>query len=133
MACILDEYSKFHGHSPAVVTGKPLDLGGSLGREAATGLGVIFATEALFAEYGKSISDMKFVIQGFGNGRVHLSPWLSEPRNCQNYVDFESSSSRHDGGTLCPWCVTNFRTRLVLDQPYPPSRFSSVPEQNRPN
>ncbi|KAF3448240.1 hypothetical protein FNV43_RR08953 [Rhamnella rubrinervis] len=67
MAWILDEYSKFHGHSPAVVTGKPIDLGGSLGREAATGLGVVFATEALLAEYGKSISDMKFVIQGFGN------------------------------------------------------------------
>ncbi|KAL5080951.1 hypothetical protein RYX36_009372 [Vicia faba] len=57
----------FHGHSPAVVTGKPIDLGGSLGREAATGLGVVFRTEALFAEYGKSISDMKFAIQGFGN------------------------------------------------------------------
>ncbi|CAJ1943234.1 unnamed protein product [Sphenostylis stenocarpa] len=67
MAWILDEYSKFHGHSPAVVTGKPIDLGGSLGREAATGLGVVFATEALFAEYGKSISDQTFVIQGFGN------------------------------------------------------------------
>nr|CAI53674.1 glutamate dehydrogenase 2 [Glycine max] len=67
MAWILDEYSKFHGHSPAVVTGKPIDLGGSLGREAATGLGVVFATEALFAEYGKSISDHTFVIQGFGN------------------------------------------------------------------
>ncbi|KAL9326761.1 hypothetical protein ACSQ67_007406 [Phaseolus vulgaris] len=63
MAWILDEYSKFHGHSPAVVTGKPIDLGGSLGREAATGLGVVFATEALFAEYGKSISDHTFVIQ----------------------------------------------------------------------
>ncbi|KAJ7952592.1 Glutamate dehydrogenase [Quillaja saponaria] len=67
MAWILDEYSKFHGHSPAVVTGKPIDLGGSLGREAATGLGVFFATEALLAEYGKSIPDMKFAIQGFGN------------------------------------------------------------------
>ncbi|KAJ4712629.1 Glutamate dehydrogenase [Melia azedarach] len=67
MAWILDEYSKFHGHSPAVVTGKPIDLGGSLGREAATGLWVFFATEALLAEYGKSISNMKFAIQGFGN------------------------------------------------------------------
>ncbi|GAY64338.1 hypothetical protein CUMW_232760 [Citrus unshiu] len=67
MAWILDEYSKFHGHSPAVVTGKPIDLGGSLGREAATGLGVFFATEALLAEHGKSISNMKFAIQGFGN------------------------------------------------------------------
>ncbi|KDP39958.1 hypothetical protein JCGZ_03489 [Jatropha curcas] len=67
MAWMLDEYSKFHGHSPAVVTGKPIDLGGSLGREAATGLGVVFATEALLAELGKSISNMKFAIQGFGN------------------------------------------------------------------
>ncbi|KAG0460620.1 hypothetical protein HPP92_020527 [Vanilla planifolia] len=67
MAWILDEYSKFHGHSPAVVTGKPIDLGGSLGREAATGRGVVFATEALLAEHGKSIKGLNFVIQGFGN------------------------------------------------------------------
>ncbi|CAN0915974.1 Glutamate dehydrogenase 2 [Linum grandiflorum] len=67
MAWILDEYSKFHGHSPAVVTGKPIDLGGSLGREAATGRGVVFATEAMLAEYGKSIDGLTFVIQGFGN------------------------------------------------------------------
>ncbi|KAF5181752.1 Glutamate dehydrogenase [Thalictrum thalictroides] len=67
MAWILDEYSKFHGHSPAVVTGKPIDLGGSLGRDAATGRGVVFATEALLAEHKKSIPEMSFVIQGFGN------------------------------------------------------------------
>jgi glutamate dehydrogenase (NAD(P)+) len=67
MAWIFDEYSKFHGHSPAVVTGKPIDLGGSLGRDAATGRGVLYATEALLAEYGKSISGSTFVIQGFGN------------------------------------------------------------------
>ncbi|OAY85325.1 Glutamate dehydrogenase 2 [Ananas comosus] len=67
MAWILDEYSKFHGHSPAIVTGKPIDLGGSLGRDAATGRGVVFATEALLAEHGKSISGSTFIIQGFGN------------------------------------------------------------------
>ncbi|KAH7841391.1 hypothetical protein Vadar_029323 [Vaccinium darrowii] len=67
MAWILDEYSKFHGHSLAVVTGKPLDLGGSLGREAATGRGVVYATEALLAEHGKSIKGLTFAIQGFGN------------------------------------------------------------------
>ncbi|KAG8381048.1 hypothetical protein BUALT_Bualt06G0080300 [Buddleja alternifolia] len=67
MAWILDEYSKFHGYSPAVVTGKPIDLGGSLGREAATGRGVVYATEALLAEHGKSIKDLTFAIQGFGN------------------------------------------------------------------
>ncbi|KAG6494961.1 hypothetical protein ZIOFF_042748 [Zingiber officinale] len=66
MAWILDEYSKFHGYSPAVVTGKPIDLGGSLGRDAATGRGVLFATESLLADYGKSIKDQRFIIQGFG-------------------------------------------------------------------
>ncbi|KAI3817888.1 hypothetical protein L1987_11688 [Smallanthus sonchifolius] len=55
MAWISDEYSKFHGYSPAIVTGKPIELGGSLGREAATDRGVVFATEALLAEYGMSI------------------------------------------------------------------------------
>ncbi|RWR86772.1 glutamate dehydrogenase 2-like protein [Cinnamomum micranthum f. kanehirae] len=74
MAWILDEYSKFHGHSPAVVTGKPIDLGGSLGREAATGRGVVFATEALLEEYGKRISDLTFVIQGFGN----VGSWVAQ-------------------------------------------------------
>ncbi|XP_075111256.1 glutamate dehydrogenase A-like isoform X2 [Nicotiana tabacum] len=67
MAWILDEYSKFHGHSPAIVTGKPIDLGGSLGREAATGRGAVYATEALLAEYGMNIKDLTFAIQGFGN------------------------------------------------------------------
>nr|BBI28835.1 glutamate dehydrogenase 1 a [Nicotiana tabacum] len=67
MAWILDEYSKFHGYSPAVVTGKPIDLGGSLGRDAATGRGVLFAAEALLRDHGKSIAGQHFVVQGFGN------------------------------------------------------------------
>ncbi|KAL5724058.1 glutamate dehydrogenase [NAD(P)(+)] [Ranunculus cassubicifolius] len=74
MAWILDEYSKFHGHSPAVVTGKPIDLGGSLGRDAATGRGVVFAMEALLAEHGKSIPELRFVIQGFGN----VGTWVAK-------------------------------------------------------
>ncbi|CBI26587.3 unnamed protein product, partial [Vitis vinifera] len=44
-----------------------IDLGGSLGREAATGQGVVFATEALLAQHGKSIKGLTFVIQDFGN------------------------------------------------------------------
>ncbi|XP_068649704.1 glutamate dehydrogenase 1, mitochondrial-like [Aristolochia californica] len=78
MAWILDEYSKFHGYSPAVVTGKPVDLGGSLGRDAATGRGVLFATEALLAEYGKSIAGQRFVIQGFGNVGSWAAQLISE-------------------------------------------------------
>lgn len=78
MAWILDEYSKFHGYSPAIVTGKPVDLGGSLGRDAATGRGVLFATEALLAEYGKGISGQRFVIQGFGNVGSWAARLISE-------------------------------------------------------
>ncbi|KOM38531.1 hypothetical protein LR48_Vigan03g191300 [Vigna angularis] len=78
MAWILDEYSKFHGYSPAVVTGKPIDLGGSLGREAATGRGVLFATEALLNEHGKGVSGQRFVIQGFGNVGSWAAQLISE-------------------------------------------------------
>lgn len=67
MGWIVDEYSKFHGWSPAVVTGKPVELGGSLGRDAATGRGLLFATECLLRDLGREVKDMTFAIQGFGN------------------------------------------------------------------
>jgi glutamate dehydrogenase (NAD(P)+) len=67
MAWVFDEYSKFHGYSPAVVTGKPLDLGGSPGREAATARGLLYAAECLFADQGKQVSGLSYAIQGFGN------------------------------------------------------------------
>ena len=67
MAWIVDEYSKFHGYAPGVVTGKPVELGGSLGRDAATGRGLLFAAECLFEETGRKVSDFTYAIQGFGN------------------------------------------------------------------
>ena len=67
MAWIVDEYSKFHGYSPGVVTGKPIELGGSLGRQAATGRGVLFAMDNLLGKEGKKVGDMTYAIQGFGN------------------------------------------------------------------
>lgn len=67
MAWIVDQYSKYHGWTPAVVTGKPLELGGSEGREAATGQGVFYAIEALMQDEQKNIADLTFAIQGFGN------------------------------------------------------------------
>jgi glutamate dehydrogenase (NAD(P)+) len=67
MGWIVDEYAKFHGWAPGVVTGKPIELGGSLGRDAATGRGLLFAMQNLFADAGKSIADFTYVIQGMGN------------------------------------------------------------------
>lgn len=76
MAWIVDQYSKYHGWTPAVVTGKPLELGGSEGREAATGQGVFYAIEALMQDEQKNISDLTFAIQGFGNVGSYVARFL---------------------------------------------------------
>ncbi|MBX3467913.1 MAG: glutamate dehydrogenase [Planctomycetes bacterium] len=67
MAWIVDQYSNYHGWSPAVITGKPVELGGSLGREAATGRGCLYALEALLADQRRSIEGITVAVQGFGN------------------------------------------------------------------
>jgi glutamate dehydrogenase (NAD(P)+) len=67
MAWIMDEYSKYEGFSPAVVTGKPLHLFGSEGREEATGRGVAHLVVAALADEGRKPDGIKVAIQGFGN------------------------------------------------------------------
>lgn len=67
MAWMMDEYGKLHGHTPAVVTGKPIELGGSYGRDAATGRGVIEVLRSAAPHLDLKFDDMRIVIQGFGN------------------------------------------------------------------
>ena len=68
MAWFYDTYSQSVGNSvPAIVTGKPVVLGGTVGRRSATGLGVVFVIECMFEELGWPIDDRRFVVQGFGN------------------------------------------------------------------
>ena len=67
MAWIADEYAKFGGWQPGVVTGKPLELGGSYGRDAATGRGLVFALENYFGDASRTLAGTRFVIQGYGN------------------------------------------------------------------
>jgi glutamate dehydrogenase (NAD(P)+) len=67
MAWMMDEYGKLHGHSPAIVTGKPLSLGGSHGREAATGRGVVLCFREAAPALGLTPSETRVVVQGFGN------------------------------------------------------------------
>jgi glutamate dehydrogenase (NAD(P)+) len=78
MAWIYDQYSKVHGHSPAVVTGKPVSLYGSLGREAATGRGVAIATREILRAQGKDVAGVRVAIQGFGNVGTYAAEVLSE-------------------------------------------------------
>ncbi len=68
MAWIMDEYSRIHGFSPAVVTGKPVELFGSRGREEATGRGVVMALEEHLKDAGLGeVRGKTFAVQGFGN------------------------------------------------------------------
>ncbi len=67
MAWFMDEYGKLHGHTPAIVTGKPIALEGSLGREAATGRGCVYMFREAAPQLGLSPADTTFVVQGFGN------------------------------------------------------------------
>lgn len=67
MAWMFDQYSKRYGFSPGVVTGKPVELHGSLGRDAATGRGCLIAIREVLAAEGKKLTGTRFAIQGFGN------------------------------------------------------------------
>ncbi|MBX3272140.1 MAG: glutamate dehydrogenase [Sandaracinaceae bacterium] len=67
MAWIFDQYAKYRGYAPGVVTGKPVELGGSLGRAAATGRGCLFACQNLLEATGGTLAGKRVAIQGFGN------------------------------------------------------------------
>ncbi|HEU0023559.1 MAG TPA: Glu/Leu/Phe/Val dehydrogenase dimerization domain-containing protein, partial [Thermoleophilaceae bacterium] len=67
MAWLMDEYGKLHGHTPACVTGKPIALEGSYGREAATGRGVVFMFREAAPLLDLVPSETTFAVQGYGN------------------------------------------------------------------
>jgi glutamate dehydrogenase (NAD(P)+) len=67
MAWLMDEYGKLHGHTPACVTGKPIALEGSYGREAATGRGVVYMYREAAPRLDMIPSETRFVVQGYGN------------------------------------------------------------------
>lgn len=68
MGWIMDTYSMFKGYTvPGVVTGKPLEIGGSLGRKEATGRGVMFMTHEILHRLGMPVLGTKVIVQGSGN------------------------------------------------------------------
>lgn len=80
MAWMMDTYSQEQGGfaQPGVVTGKPVEIGGTLGRVGATGLGVIYITERAFETQGRKISGSTLAIQGFGNVGSHAAQYAHE-------------------------------------------------------
>ncbi len=79
MAWIMDTYSVFKGYNePAVVTGKPLYIGGSKGRKEATGRGVSVVTKGILEYFGENIKGKTVAVQGFGNVGSHAALFLEE-------------------------------------------------------
>ena len=67
MAWMMDAYSSRYGYTPAIVTGKPVELGGSYGRDAATGRGVVYSLREAARDLGVDLQGATVAIQGFGN------------------------------------------------------------------
>ncbi|RTX88082.1 Glu/Leu/Phe/Val family dehydrogenase [Mammaliicoccus vitulinus] len=77
MAWMMDEYSQMDEfNSPGFITGKPIVLGGSQGRDRSTALGVVIAIEQAAKRRGKTIKGSRVVIQGFGNAGSFLAKFL---------------------------------------------------------
>lgn len=79
MGWMMDEYEKItRSKAPAVITGKPISLGGSLGRESATGRGAFICTQMLVKKLGLNPQELTVAIQGFGNGGYHCAKLLQQ-------------------------------------------------------
>jgi glutamate dehydrogenase (NAD(P)+) len=79
MAWIFDTYSMNKGHSVlGVVTGKPLTIGGSLGREEATARGATFCLESALEKKGRSMQGLRVAVQGFGNVGAYFAKFIAE-------------------------------------------------------
>jgi glutamate dehydrogenase (NAD(P)+) len=79
MAWMMDTYSQEQGYAqPGVVTGKPVEIGGSLGRAGATGLGAVFVAEKAYEKMGWTMKGSTIAIQGFGNVGSHAALYAWE-------------------------------------------------------
>ena len=90
MAWMYDEYSRSRGDSPAVITGKPVGLGGSLGRDAATGRGALFALDRIARSRRWTREHIRVAVEGFGNAGA----WFAQLAHQMGYRVVAVSDSR---------------------------------------
>jgi glutamate dehydrogenase (NAD(P)+) len=99
MAWLLDTYSMMVGHQElGVVTGKPVALGGSVGREEATGRGVMYVLSRFLDSTHKSLEGQRVAIQGFGNVGLHAAKLIAERGGRVIAVSDRFGGIYNDGG-----------------------------------
>ncbi len=112
MGYMLDEYERFVGHSePGVITGKPLILGGSLGRETSTALGGAIALDAYMQKVGKRAESTTVAIQGFGNVGAHAAKILHSKGYTIVALGDSKGAIRSNGGGIDPYAVEKERQK----------------------
>jgi glutamate dehydrogenase (NAD(P)+) len=114
MAWFYDQYSKVHGHNPGVVTGKPVELYGSLGREAATGRGVAIATRETLAALEESMQGKSIAIQGFGNVGTWTARIAAEMGAKITAISDISGAIRNPDGLDVEACIAHTKSHGTL-------------------
>lgn len=99
MAWMMDAYGQKHGYTPGIVTGKPIALGGSPGREPATAQGLAYVLEAAAPELDFKLEGARVAIQGFGNVGSWTARILSK-MGCKIVAVADHRSGIYDGDGL---------------------------------
>ena len=132
MTWLMDEYSRKHGYTPAIVTGKPVNLGGSRGRESATGLGVFLTTRHACRDHGVMLKDGKVAIQGFGNVGSWVASYLHEAGAKVIAVADADGAVRNDKGLDVHALLKHAREKRTVNgfaggDAFPKEKIFSVP------
>jgi glutamate dehydrogenase (NAD(P)+) len=115
MAWIFDTYSMNKGHSVlGVVTGKPLSIGGSLGREEATARGCLFCIRDAVAKQNRSLTGMRIAVQGFGNVGSFLAKFLHEEGATVVAISDSTSALYNPKGVDVPAAFAHKREHRTL-------------------
>jgi glutamate dehydrogenase/leucine dehydrogenase len=123
MAWIMDTYNEMTGdRSLGVVTGKPVELGGSLVREEATSRGVMEVATAGAHEYGIRLKDARVVVQGFGNVGWNAARLFKEERGCRIVAISDSTGGIYSDKGLDPMKVHEHKRRDGTVQGFPGSK-----------
>ena len=111
MAWVMDTYSVNQGYTiPGVVTGKPLEVGGSLGRATATSRGVVHATRAALREAGRDLPGIRIAIQGFGKVGSHAADIYCDAGARVEAVSDEYGGVHRSGGLDMPRLLDHARS-----------------------
>lgn len=116
MAWIVDSYSQTAGEfTPAVITGKPVPLGGSLGRVEATGRGVMFACQEILKRLNKTLKGQTVVIQGLGNVGGVAADLINKEGAKIIAVSDVSGAIYNENGLDIPAIIEHAKGRKLLD------------------